>query len=43
VWPLAGYDQWHDAQETKREQAARAREDAGLARVDDANDPMQRR
>jgi hypothetical protein len=32
VWPLAGYDQWHDAQETKREQAARAREDAGLAR-----------
>ena len=32
VWPLAGYDQWYDAQETKREQAARAREDAGLAR-----------
>jgi len=32
VWPLAGYDQWHDALETKREQAARAREDAGLAR-----------
>jgi hypothetical protein len=32
VWPLAGYDEWHDAQETKREQAARAREDAGLAR-----------